>query len=55
VPSKDMHEYDAGRPALAVEMGQESVECPLTSVAEPQSSTCPADQVLRSDTADENK
>jgi len=55
VPSKDLHEYDAGRPALAVDMGQESVECPLTSVAEPKSSTCPADQVLRSDTVDDKK
>jgi benzoyl-CoA reductase subunit D len=53
-PSKDLHEYDSGRPALAVDMGQESVECPLTSVAEPKSSICPADQVLRSDTADDN-
>jgi hypothetical protein len=54
VPSKNLHEYDAGRPALAVDMGQESVACPLTNVAEPISSTCPADQVLRSDTTDEN-
>jgi benzoyl-CoA reductase subunit D len=53
-PSKDLHEYDSGRLALAVDMGQESVECPLTSVAEPKSSICPADQVLRSDTADDN-
>jgi benzoyl-CoA reductase subunit D len=53
VPSKDVHEYDASRPTLAVDMGQESVECPLTSVAEPKSSTCPADQVLRSDEADD--
>ena len=52
VPSKDLHEYDAARPALAVDMGEESVACPLTSVVEPQSSTCPADQVLRSDSAD---
>jgi benzoyl-CoA reductase subunit D len=53
-PSKDLHEYDSGRLALAVDMGQESVECPLTSVAEPKSGICPADQVLRSDTADDN-
>lgn len=53
MPSKDLNEYDASRPALAVDMGQESVECPLTSVAEPKSSTCPADQVLRSDKVDD--
>ncbi len=32
--SKDLNEYDAGPPTLAVDLGQESVECPMTNVAE---------------------
>jgi len=36
VPSNDISEYDAEKPALAVDLGQESVDCPMTSVAEPK-------------------
>jgi benzoyl-CoA reductase subunit D len=36
VPAKNLDEYDAGQPALAVNLGEESVECPLTNIAEPQ-------------------
>jgi benzoyl-CoA reductase subunit D len=36
VPSNDISEYDADKPVLAVDMGQESVDCPMTSVAEPK-------------------
>jgi len=53
-PSTDMDAYDAGQPVLAVDLGQEQVECPLTSVAEVKSSACSADQVLRSDTEQKN-
>lgn len=33
--SKDLDEYDARPPTFAVDLGQESVECPMTNVAEP--------------------
>ncbi len=36
VPARNLDEYDAGRPALAVNLGEENVECPLTNVAESQ-------------------
>jgi benzoyl-CoA reductase subunit D len=49
VPSADMDAYDAGKPVLAVDLGQEEVECPISTVAEPKSSACPAEQVLQSD------
>ena len=46
VPSTSMGAYDEGEPVLAVDMGQEEVDCPMTTVAEPKSSTCPADEIL---------
>jgi benzoyl-CoA reductase subunit D len=49
VPSPDLEAYDEGRPVLAVDLGQEEVTCPIGSVAEPTSSACPADQVLKRD------
>lgn len=36
VPARNLDEYDAGQPALAVNLGEESVACPVTNVAEPQ-------------------
>lgn len=33
MPSTNLSEYDAGQPVLAVDMGQESVACPMTEVA----------------------
>ncbi len=49
VPSTDMDAYDAGKPVLAVDLGQEEVTCPVANVAEPTSAACPADQVLKRD------
>jgi benzoyl-CoA reductase subunit D len=49
VPSSDLEAYDKARPVLAVDLGQEEVTCPISSVAEPTSSACPADQVLDKD------
>jgi len=34
-PAKDLAEYDAGQPVLAVDLGQEEVACPMTNVPEP--------------------
>ncbi len=48
VPSPDMDAYDEGKPVVAVDLGQEAVDCPMTTVAEPKSSTCPADEILNS-------
>jgi len=48
VPTSDMDAYDAGKPVLAVDLGRESVDCPMTTVAEPKSSTCPADEISNS-------
>ena len=49
--SKDLNEYDAGPPTLAVDLGQESVECPMTNVAE---TTCgPLDREPGSGTSKE--
>jgi benzoyl-CoA reductase subunit D len=48
VPSANLDAYDEGQPVLAVDLGQEEVECPVTTVAEPKSAACPADQVLKS-------
>jgi hypothetical protein len=48
VPASDLDAYDE-RPVLAVDLGQEEVTCPVSSVAEPTSSTCPAEQVLEAD------
>lgn len=46
VPSTDLHEYDADKPVLAVDMGEESVVCPMSNIAEPTCST--TDRVLQS-------
>ena len=54
VPSPDLDTYDEGKAVLAVDLGQEEVDCPMTSVAEPKSDACPADRILGSDTADKN-
>jgi len=48
VPSADMDAFDEGKPVLAVDMGQEVIDCPMTTVAEPKSSACPADEILDS-------
>jgi len=48
IPSQDLEAYDVRRPALAVDLGQEEVTCPMTSVAEPKSASCPADKILES-------
>jgi len=45
VPSTDLEAYDEGRPVLAVDLGTEEVACPLTSVAEPTSAACPAEEL----------
>jgi benzoyl-CoA reductase subunit D len=52
VPAKDLHEYDAGQPTLAVDMGEESVACPLTSIDDASCATAGGD--LLSDTLKEN-
>jgi len=52
IPSPGLDAYDEGKPVLAVDMGQEEVSCPVTSVIEPTSSACPADQALNSDSGD---
>jgi benzoyl-CoA reductase subunit D len=49
VPSTDIDTYDERHPVLAVDMGQEEVTCPVANVAEPTSTACPADQVLKRD------
>ena len=49
VPAADLDEYDEQKPVLAVDLGQEEVACPISNVAEPTSSACPAEQVLDSD------
>jgi hypothetical protein len=36
VPSTDLSDYDAGKPVLAVDMGQEAVDCPISNIAEPK-------------------
>jgi len=54
VPAANLESYDQGKPVLAVNMGQEKVECPMTIVAEPTSSACPAEQVLKSDSTEKN-
>ena len=48
IPSPGLEAYDEGRPVLAVDLGQEEVTCPMTSVAEPTSASCPADKILES-------
>jgi benzoyl-CoA reductase subunit D len=48
VPSPNLEAYDEGRAVLAVNLGQEEVECPMTSVAEPASTACPAERLTES-------
>jgi len=43
IPSPDLDTYDEAQPVLALDMGQEETDCPMTSVVEP-SSSCPADE-----------
>jgi len=52
VPSQDLNEYDAAKPALAVDLGEESVECPMTNVAEPVCGT--TDSILDHTESKEN-
>jgi benzoyl-CoA reductase subunit D len=52
IASPDLDAYDKGKAVLAVDMGQEEVSCPVTSVIEPTSSACPADRALNSDSGD---
>jgi benzoyl-CoA reductase subunit D len=47
IPSPDLQTYDEGKPVLAVDLGHEEVDCPMTTVVEPTSSACPAEQVLK--------
>jgi benzoyl-CoA reductase subunit D len=44
VPSTDLGAYDEEKPVLAVDLGQENVECPMATVSEPESGACPADE-----------
>ncbi len=51
-PSTDLREYDAGKPALAVNLGEESIACPLTNIDD---TNCgPTGGGLQSDTLKEN-
>ncbi len=52
VPSKNLHEYDAGQPMLAANLGEESVACPLTSIDDAKCGSLGGD--LDSDTYEEN-
>ncbi len=52
VPATDLEEYDAGRPTLAVDMGQENVACPMTNIDE--ASCSPADDVSRPGAVDDS-
>jgi len=54
VPSADLEAYDEGKPVLAVDLGKEEVDCPITTVAEPTSAACPADEVLKSADKEQN-
>lgn len=45
-PSSSLQAYDADKPVLAVDMGEESVVCPMTDIAEPTCST--SDRILPS-------
>jgi benzoyl-CoA reductase subunit D len=54
VPSADMRAYDEGRPVLAVDLGQEEVMCPITTVAEPKSAACPAEQLQKPDNQEQS-
>jgi benzoyl-CoA reductase subunit D len=52
VPSTGLEEYDAAPPALAVDLGQDKVECPLTNISEPPCS--PQNPASHSDEHKEN-
>jgi benzoyl-CoA reductase subunit D len=52
VPATDLHEYDAAKPALAVNLGEESTACPLTNVDDIKCD--PTGGGLQSDTLKEN-
>jgi len=54
VPSPNLDAYDTGKPVLAVDLGQEQVECPMTTVAEPTSAACPAEQVSKAGNQEKN-
>jgi sugar (pentulose or hexulose) kinase len=54
VPSANLEAYDEGKPVLAVDLGQEKVECPMTTVAEPKSAACPADEISKSIDKEQN-
>ena len=44
-PSPDLQTYDESKLVFAVDVGQEEVACPMTSVAEPGSIACPAEKL----------
>ena len=52
VPAKDLHEYDAAQPTLAVDLGEESTACPLTDIDE--AGCGPAEANPHPDTLKEN-
>jgi len=52
VPSKDLHEFDAAQSAVAVDLGEESVACPLTDVDDARCS--PTEEDLQPETPTEN-
>lgn len=54
VPAADLDAYDAGRPVLAVDLGAEEVECPMTGVTESSSAACPADESNARETVEKN-
>ncbi len=54
VPAADLKAYDEQKPVLAVDLGQEEVTCPISTVAEPTSSACAAEQVLNKDKEEKN-
>lgn len=54
VPSPDLEAYDDGRPVLAVDLGREKVDCPLTNIAEPTSAACPAEELSQPGDRDKN-
>lgn len=35
IPSNDLHEYDAGQAVVALDLGEESIACPMENIAEP--------------------
>lgn len=55
VPAANLEAYDEQKPVLAVDLGQEEVECPVATVVQPTSSTCPADQALDADKEEKSR